>query len=390
MNSNSKWSSHIAPTYAPPTISLTEGFGSWVVDVNGKKYLDFISGIAVSSLGHSHPVVGEAIMKQWKKLAHVSNLYSTEITAELAFKLLEISGFKHGKVFFCNSGAEANEAAIKYVRANKNRSNFVSLNDSFHGRTMGALSITGQSEKRKPFLPLLPKVKFVDPNNLQALEKSVTKRTGGLWLEIIQGEAGVIPLTTEFIRKASEISATKNALLIVDEVQTGFGRTGKWFAFHGHEIEPDLVPIAKSLGAGLPMGALLVKEQYGDLIGPGGHGSTFGGNPTVAAGALAMIEVIEKENLIANARFREEQIRHHLNNIAEIKLIRGSGLLIGVVLHRDIAKEVEVQCRENGLLINSPRPNVLRLAPPLNVSESEIRESMDILVSSIKEVGNVC
>lgn len=383
-----KWQSVIAPTYAQPEIKLMTGKGTRVFDESGKSYLDFLAGIAVNSLGHCHPAISEAIGKQSKTLGHVSNLYANPIAEELAHRLLEVSGFEYGKVFFCNSGAEANEAAIKYVKAACPGKNLVSLEGGFHGRTIGALSITGQSEKRRPFEPLLKNVSFIEPNSSKQI-KRINRRTGGVWLEMIQGEGGVLPLTESFVNEVVQKTKKVNALLVVDEVQTGIGRTGNWFAFQHSGIKPDLVPIAKGLGGGLPIGALLISKDLASTIKPGGHGTTYGGNPIAAASALAVLQTIESENLMANVIQMSQILRNELLNLSDIAEVRGSGLLIGVVFKSEIAKAVAGNAQELGLLINAVRPNVIRIAPPLNVLKEEVLEATQILtLATIKAVEN--
>lgn len=383
-----KWQSVIAPTYAQPEIKLMTGKGTRVFDESGKSYLDFLAGIAVNSLGHCHPAISEAIGKQSKALGHVSNLYANPIAEELAHRLLEVSGFEYGKVFFCNSGAEANEAAIKYVKAARPGKNLVSLEGGFHGRTIGALSITGQSEKRRPFEPLLKNVSFIEPNSSKQI-KRINRRTGGVWLEMIQGEGGVLPLTESFVNEVVQKTKKVDALLVVDEVQTGIGRTGYWFAFQHSGIRPDLVPIAKGLGGGLPIGALLISKDLASTIKPGGHGTTYGGNPIAAASALAVLQTIESENLMANVIQMSQILRNELLNLSDIAEVRGSGLLIGVVFKSEIAKAVAGNAQELGLLVNAVRPNVIRIAPPLNVLKEEVLEATQILtLATIKAVEN--
>jgi acetylornithine/N-succinyldiaminopimelate aminotransferase len=391
MNSKiNTWSSVIASTYAQPEITLVAGQGTKVQDDSGKSYLDFISGIAVNALGHAHPAIVDAVSHQVSKLGHVSNLVSNPIAEELAAKLLEKLEMPNGRIFFCNSGAEANEAAFKYARAHKAKSKMVSLTGGFHGRTAAALSLTGQPEKREKFAPLISNIKFIEPNDHKLIKRTISKKVGGVWLEIIQGEAGVFPLDSEFIATIAKRSRDVNALLVVDEVQTGMGRTGSWFAFQKFSLAPDLVPLAKGLGGGLPIGALAISEEHRDLIGPGGHGTTFGGNPIAAAAALAVISVIENENLLQNVIAHSQLIRNELLDFEGVLNVRGDGLLLGVVLVADVSKEVERLATANGLLVNSVRPNVIRLAPPLNVTSSEVISALSILKDAIgKAVSGV-
>ncbi len=379
------WDSVIAGTYANPKIKLTSGFGSRVVDDSGKSYLDFLAGIAVNSLGHGHPAIVEAVSRQSGKLGHVSNLYANPVSEQLADKLLNLISFTDGRIFFCNSGAEANEAAIKYVRAAKPKSRLLSLEGGFHGRTIGALSITGQIEKREPFQPLLQKVDFIEPNNIRKL-KSISRKTGGIWLEIIQGEGGVLPLTDDYLSSVSKRASELKALLVVDEVQTGIGRTGNWFAFQDTELKPDLVPMAKGLGGGLPIGALAVSKDYKSAIRPGGHGTTYGGNPIAAAASLAVLQTIESQNLLENVNVMSDLLRMELSTLPGLSEVRGKGLLLGLVFDRPIAKDIESAALHLGLLINAVRSNVIRLAPPLNISKSETLEAVQILQSAVKQV----
>lgn len=380
------WDSVIAGTYASPKIKLVSGTGSRVFDDAGKSYLDFLAGIAVNSLGHGHPAIVEAVSRQSGKLGHVSNLYANPVSEQLADKLLSLVGFADGRIFFCNSGAEANEAAIKYVRAAKPKSRLLSLEGGFHGRTIGALSITGQIEKREPFQPLLQKIDFIGPNNMREI-KSISRKTGGIWLEIIQGEGGVNPLTNEYLLSVSKRAAEIDALLVVDEVQTGIGRTGNWFAFQDTELKPDLVTMAKGLGGGLPIGALAISKDYKSVIKPGGHGTTYGGNPIAAAASLAVLEIIESENLIDNVKAISELLLLELSTLPGLSEVRGKGLLLGLVFENPIAKEIESVALQLGLLINPVRSNVIRLAPPLNISKTEALEAVQILKAALKQVG---
>ncbi len=378
----------IASTYARPAIELVRGEGTVVFDSAGKKYLDFLAGIAVNALGHAHPAIIDAVTRQISQLGHVSNLVSNPVAAKLADKLLEILNMPNGRIFFCNSGAEANEAAFKYVRAHKSGSNLVSLINGFHGRTTAALSVTGQTEKRKQFEPLIKNVTFLEVNKTKKVKSVINKKVGGVWLEIIQGEAGVVPLDEDFIKTVASRTRDVDALLVVDEVQTGIGRTGKWFSYQEFDLQPDLVPLAKGLGGGLPIGALGISEAHIDLIKAGGHGSTFGGNPVTAAAALAVIDTIENEDLLLNVLNMEGLIRKNLVLDANVSEIRGTGLLLGIVLTSDRAKAVEKLCLDMGLIINAVRPNVIRLAPPLNVNDLQVISAMDILSSAIAKVGS--
>jgi acetylornithine aminotransferase len=340
-----------------------------------------LSGIAVNALGHSHPSIIEAVSKQIKILDHVSNLYSNNVIEQLSEKISFISGI-NGKIFFCNSGAESIEAALKLSRLT-GRKKVVSLKNSFHGRTMGALSITGQESKQKPFKPLLKNIKFIDSQKISRISRSVSRKTAAFFIETIQGEGGVVNLSKEFIDQARYVTKKKNSLLVIDEIQTGFGRTGNWFHHQKFDIKPDVICVAKALGGGLPMGAMIVSEKYSDLFTPGQHGSTFGGNPVVAKAALAVIETIEKENLLENATNMGILFGKLMSKNENVKTITGDGLLIGVKLKQLIAKEVEQECQKLGLLINAVKEDTLRIAPPLIVDSQHISRSVEIIEDAI-------
>ncbi|NBO78334.1 MAG: acetylornithine transaminase [Actinobacteria bacterium] len=378
---NNKFNRYLLSNYSSPNIQIVQGEGLYLKDSNGNIYLDFLSGIAVNALGHSHPSIIEAVSKQIKILDHVSNLYSNNVIEQLSEKISSISGI-NGKIFFCNSGAESIEAALKLSRLT-GRKKIVSLENSFHGRTMGALSITGQESKQKPFKPLIKNIKFIDSQKISRISRSVSRKTAAFFIETIQGEGGVINLSKEFIYQARYVTQKKNSLLVIDEIQTGFGRTGNWFHHQKFDIKPDVICVAKALGGGLPMGAMIVSEKYSDLFTPGQHGSTFGGNPVVAKAALAVIETIEKENLLENAKnmgilFGELMIKNE-----NVKTITGDGLLIGVKLKQLIAKEVEQECQKLGLLINAVKEDTLRIAPPLIVDSQQISRSVEIIEDAI-------
>ena len=378
---NNKFNRYLLSNYSSPNIQIVQGEGLYLKDSNGNIYLDFLSGIAVNALGHSHPSIIEAVCKQIKILDHVSNLYSNNVIEQLSEKISFISGI-NGKIFFCNSGAESIEAALKLSRLT-GRKKIVSLENSFHGRTMGALSITGQESKQKPFKPLIKNIKFIDSQKISRISRSVSRKTAAFFIETIQGEGGVINLSKEFIYQARYVTQKKNSLLVIDEIQTGFGRTGNWFHHQKFDIKPDVICVAKALGGGLPMGAMIVSEKYSDLFTPGQHGSTFGGNPVVAKAALAVIETIEKENLLENAKnmgilFGELMIKNE-----NVKTITGDGLLIGVKLKQLIAKEVEQECQKLGLLINAVKEDTLRIAPPLIVDSQQISRSVEIIEDAI-------
>ena len=367
--------------YSKPSIQIVQGEGLYLKDSEGNIYLDFLSGIAVNALGHSHPAVVEAVSKQIRTLDHVSNLYSNDVAEELSSKLSEISGI-NGKVFFCNSGAESIEAEIKLSRLT-GKKKMVSLKNSFHGRTVGALSVTGQELKQKPFRPLLGNVKFIDSEKIRHIKRHVNRRTAALFLETIQGEGGVINLSEEFVVTAREVTQKKKSLLVVDEIQTGIGRTGYWFHHHKFNISPDVICVAKALGGGLPMGAIIVGNDFADLFKPGSHGSTFGGNPVVAKAALAVIDTIEKDNLLENAKKMGDLFRNLIYSNQQVKTITGEGLLIGVKLKGNFAKNIEIQCQKLGLLLNAVKDDTLRLAPPLIVESQQITRAVEIINDAI-------
>ena len=382
------WNNIFLNNYGTPTIELVEGEGVVVKDSQGNIYLDFLSGIAVNALGHAHPAVIDAVSKQIRKLSHTSNFYANEPAINLAEKLIAISNLD-AKVFFCNSGAEANEAAIKLSRRT-GKKNLIAANNSFHGRTMGSLSITGQLTKQKPFKPLLSDVQFIDINSKSGVRK-IRRKTAAVFLESIQGEGGVTPCTNEFLKAVRAKTIKTKSLLVMDEVQTGLGRTGQWFGYENAGITPDVVTLAKALGGGLPMGAILVTGDAKELFEPGQHGSTFGGNPVVASAALATIDVIEKENLLENSLNMGELLIKLINQIDGVTEVRGRGLLLGVELTELAAKDVELECRKMGLLLNAVTEKTLRLAPALIVNIEQVKRCSEIIddaIKSLKKSGN--
>jgi len=367
----------VLPTYARADVTIVRGEGARVWDDEGRRYLDFGTGIAVVPLGHRHPGVTAAAHAQLDELWHASNLYWTEPMLRLAGLLSERLG--GGRAFFCNSGAEANEAALKVARKATGRARIVALEGGFHGRTFGALSATGQPAKWEGFGPLVPGVSFARPNDVESLEAAVAP--GGelavIVLEPILGEGGIVPLKEEFVNAAAEIAREVGALLLVDEVQSGLGRTGTFFAYEQLGIEPDLVTMAKGLANGLPIGALLARDGVADAIGPGDHGSTFGGNPVAAAAACAVVDAIDNE-LLANVVARGEQLVAGLSGLPRVREVRGRGLMLAAVLDGE-AGEVVDACREHGLLVLTAGADVLRLLPPLVVSADEVDEALGIL-----------
>jgi acetylornithine/N-succinyldiaminopimelate aminotransferase len=367
----------VLPTYARADLTVVRGEGCRVWDDEGRAYLDFGAGIAVVGLGHRHPAVTEATHAQLDRLWHASNLYWTEPMLRLAGLLSERLG--GGQAFFCNSGAEANEAALKVARKATGRSGIVALEGGFHGRTYGALSATGQPGKWEGFGPLVPGFSFARPNDVESLEAAVAPggELAAILLEPVLGEGGVLPLEEGFVRAAAEIAREVGALLCVDEVQAGLGRTGTFFAYEQLGIEPDLVTLAKGLGNGLPIGALLVREGIADTIGPGDHGSTFGGNPVASAAACAVVEAID-DALLENVAARGAQLSAGLEELPGVREVRGRGLLLAGLLDRDAASVVD-ECRARGLLVLTAGPDVLRLLPPLVVTEAEVDQALGVL-----------
>jgi acetylornithine aminotransferase len=377
------WNNIFLNNYGTPAIELVAGEGVIVKDSQGSIYLDFLSGIAVNSLGHAHPVIIEAVSDQIKKLSHTSNFYANDPSIKLAEKLIAITNFD-AKVFFCNSGTEANEAAIKLSRRT-GKKQLIAAHNSFHGRTMGSLSITGQLAKQKPFEPLIGDVKFIDINTKSGVRK-IRRKSSAVFLESIQGEGGVTPCNDEFLQSVRSKTIKTKTLLVMDEVQTGLGRTGNWFGYEKSGIKPDVITLAKGLGGGLPMGAMLVTGEAKELFEPGQHGSTFGGNPVVASAALATLNFIEKEDLLNNATNMGQLLIKLITQIEGVTEVRGRGLLLGVGLKEVMAKEVELECRNLGLLLNAVTENTLRLAPALIVNIDQVKRCAEIIDDAIRNV----
>jgi acetylornithine/N-succinyldiaminopimelate aminotransferase len=365
----------LLPTYARADLELVRGYGCRVWDARGREYLDFGGGIAVVSLGHCHPNPLAAAHQQLDRLWHVSNLYRTQPAEELAALLSQ--RFGGAQAFFCNSGAEAVEAALKYARKASGKAGVVAVEGGFHGRTMGALSATGQPAKRAPFDPLVPGVRFVPPNDVDALSTAVDDEIGLILLEPILGEGGVVPLSPEFVGAA----ATLPPLLCLDEVQTGVGRTGTFFAFEQLGVRPDLVTLAKGLANGLPIGALVVADDVAGAFTPGDHGSTFGGNPVSAAAASAVVEAIDDE-LLENVRARGSELVDGLAKLSGVTCVRGRGLLIGVETVAP-AGDVVAAARAEGLLVLTAGENVVRLAPPLTVGADDVALALSVLATVV-------
>ncbi len=384
---------------------MTRGEGAYLWDAEGRRYLDFLAGIAVNSLGHAHPVFVEAIAKQAATLAHVSNYFATPPQLELAARLKRLAGTgESGRVYFGNSGAEANEAAFKLARlhgaansgaANSGAANnggasrprILALKSAFHGRTMGTLALTGKPAMQEPFLPMVPGVEFID-STIEALDAALDDRVAALFVEPIKGEAGVLDLPPGYLQAARELTERHGALLILDEIQTGAGRTGKWFAFQHAGITPDAITVAKGIGGGFPIGALITFGAASDLFYPGTHGSTFGGNALGTAVAGAVLAEIESAGLVQNAADRGVQLRAAVDGI-DSELIagcRGQGLLIGVGLRHPVAHAVVAAAQQHGLIINAPNDDTIRLVPPLTIGDVEIDEFVVLFTAALKTV----
>ena len=387
MKDQERWHAALQNNYGVPSITLVKGEGAVVWDVDGKRYLDFLGGIATNVLGHAHPVIVKAVTERIGKLGHVSNLYSHKPGIELAEKLQDLANDPTARVFFCNSGAEANEAAIKISRLT-GRKQIVATVGGFHGRTAGALSITGQEAKRAPFEPLLSGVKFVEFGDVLAMQKAVSKNTAMVILECIQGENGVVVPDAGYLRKVRAICDQNGALLAIDAVQTGMGRTGDWFGYETEGIKPDIITLAKGLGGGLPLGAMITLGEKTPAFKPGEHGSTFGGNPVSCAAANAAIDFIVKKNLLKQVSTSGKYLKANLAKVPGVVDVRGRGLLIGIILEANVAAAVVAKATRNGLLINAPSKNVIRLAPPLIVNKKELNEFIKIFSRTLNEVLN--
>ncbi|OMC13737.1 acetylornithine aminotransferase [Mycolicibacter heraklionensis] len=367
-----RWSAVMMNNYGTPALALVSGQGAVVTDEAGKSYLDLLGGIAVNVLGHRHPAVIEAVTVQLNTLGHTSNLYATEPGIALAEGLVDHLGAP-ARVFFCNSGTEANEVAFKMTRLT-GKTKIVAAQGAFHGRTMGSLALTGQPDKQAPFEPLPGEVVHVPYGDTKALAAAVDSDTAAVFLEPIMGEGGVVTPPAGYLAEARGITAAHGALLVLDEVQTGIGRTGAFFAHQHDGITPDIVTLAKGLGGGLPIGACLAVGAAGDLLTPGLHGSTFGGNPVCTAAALAVLRTLAADDLIAHAATLGKTLSHGIEELGHplVDHVRGKGLLAGVVLTEPKAKAVEAAARDAGFLVNAAAAGVVRLAPPLIVTEEQI------------------
>jgi acetylornithine aminotransferase len=372
------WDEVFMANYGTPSLTLVSGSGNKVKDSDGNEYLDFLGGIATNILGHAHPAITTAVTEQLNQLTHVSNFYAHPQGLRLAEELQSLVGDQSARTFFCNSGAEANEAALKISRLT-GRKKIVAFVNSFHGRTMGALSMTGQKSKREPFKPLIPHISFLPYGDEKALKRGISRRTAMVIVEPIQGEAGVITPPSGFLRKIRERTDEVGALLAVDEVQTGMGRTGKWFAYQSEGITPDIITLAKGLGGGLPLGATLGLGKAGQLLQAGSHGSTFGGSPTSCAAALAAINVIKKEGLLGSVEALGEMLKTEGRKIPGVKEVRGSGLLIGIELLKPDAKEIQRELENRRILVNSPNPSTIRIAPALITNKADVMHFLQTL-----------
>ena len=384
---------YVMSTYAPPSIALVEGSGANVWDAEGNEYLDFVSGIAVTNIGHCHPKMVRAVQDQVETLVHVSNLFYNEKQPLLAKALSERSGLPGAKCFFCNSGAEANEGLIKLARlwgSTKGKYEVVTMRQSFHGRTLATLTATGQEKVQKGFGPLPEGFVYANFNDLQSVEEAITPKTSAVLVEALQGEGGVIPAEPEFMAGLRTLCDEKGILLLCDEVQCGMGRTGKWFAFQHCGVVPDAFSLAKGLGNGFPIGAVVAGEKLADTFQPGHHATTFGGTPLACAAALSVIDVIEEEALLTNAMmmgayFIEGLCAIALKHKKWIAQVRGLGLLLGLVL--DVpALPLQKKLQEKGLLTLATAGNVLRLLPPLNVTAPEIEQALKLIGEACAEL----
>jgi len=389
MNLQQRWQASMMDNYGTPPLALVRGEGATVWDADGKSYTDLLGGIAVNVLGHAHPAVVEAVTRQIATLGHVSNLYIAEPPVALAEQLLAKLG-RGGRVFFCNSGAEANEAAFKLSRRT-GRTHIVAASGAFHGRTMGALAMTGQPAKADPFRPLPGEVTHVPYGDVEALRAAVTDETAMVMLEPIQGENGVLVPPPGYLAAARDITLAHDTLLALDEVQTGIGRTGGWFAHQADGIEPDIVTLAKGLGGGLPLGACLAFGDAARFLTPGSHGTTFGGNPVSCAAGLAVLATIEREDLLDHVKRLSERLRRAIEAIDRPLLagVRGAGLLLGVVLTRSVSGVVAERLRDAGFLVNAVAPDAIRLAPPLILTTEQADAfvaALDVALDGVDDV----
>ena len=379
-----RWNASLQGNYGKPAITLVKGKGIVVTDADGEIYMDFLGGIATNILGHAHPAIVKAVTKQVSTLSHVSNFYAHPNAIELAEKLTAMTGDKKAKVFFCQSGAEANEAALKLSRRT-GRVRIVAAQGAFHGRTMGALSLTGQPSKREPFLPLIKGVKHVPFGDIDAMRKAVSKKTAMVIIEPIMGEAGVIVPPADYLQQLRQLCDKNGSLLVIDAVQTGMGRTGDWFGYEYSGITPDVITLAKGLGGGLPLGAMIALGKAAELFQPGDHGSTFGGNPVTTAAAIATIDFIESQQILNKVKKQGANLIQELALIPGVKEVRGAGLLLGIELVSLKASDVSDSMREAGVLVNAANATTIRIAPALIVSDTQIAKFISIFKKVISD-----
>jgi acetylornithine/N-succinyldiaminopimelate aminotransferase len=379
-----RWDSSLQNNYGKPSIALVKGKGILVTDADGKTYMDFLGGIATSILGHAHPAIVKAVTKQMSILSHVSNFYAHPNAISLAEKLTAMTGDKNAKVFFCQSGAEANEAALKLSRRT-GKVRVVAAQGAFHGRTMGALSLTGQPSKREPFLPLIKGVKHVPYGDIDAMRKAISKKTAMVIIEPIMGEAGVIVPPQDYLQQLRQLCDKNGALLVIDAVQTGMGRTGDWFGYEYSGITPDVITLAKGLGGGLPLGAMIALGKAADLFQPGDHGSTFGGNPVTTAAGLAAIDFIESKEILGKVEKQGAHLIQELALIPGVKEVRGAGLLLGIELESLKASVIADAMRNAGVLVNAANASTIRIAPALIVSDAQITKFISIFKKVITD-----
>ena len=380
------WIQNLMSNYATPSITLVKGKGSIVIDADGNKYIDMLGGIATNILGHSHPCVVSAVSRQIKTLSHVSNFYAHPNVIELAQILVRLTGNKESRVFFAQSGAEVNEAAIKLSRKT-GRTRIVATTGSFHGRTVGSLSLTGQSSKRTAFLPLLKNVKHVPFGDIKRAKRAINSRTAMVIVEPIMGEAGVIVPPSDYLKELRSICTAHGVLLVIDAVQTGIGRTGQWFGYEYSGIQPDVITVAKGLGAGLPLAAMIAVGKSAQLFEPGDHGSTFGGNPVTTGASVAAIKWIEKNKILAKCKADFKYIHSSLHSLPGVREVRGAGLLIGIALEKDVSRNVAERLQAGGILVNAANPNTIRIAPALTISKKEIAKFIKVFKEVMSDVS---
>lgn len=383
-----RWGQVLSNTYGTPPVAIVSGKGATVTDEDGKEYIDMLAGIAVNSLGYAHPAIVEAVSTQVATVGHVSNLFASKPVVEAAGKLLEKVGDSDARVFFSNSGAEANEAAFKLARLTGRR-RILAAHHGFHGRTMGSLAMTGQPAKRKAFEPFPGGVEFYtygDIDYLTTLVEQNPEDTSAIILEPIQGETGVIPAPDGSLSAVRELCTKHGILMIVDEVQTGVGRTGDFFAFQHENVLPDVITMAKGLGAGMPIGATIARGQAKDLFTPGSHGTTFGGNPVSCAAAATVLELVDAP-FLADVSRKGEWLRTELAQSPAVQSVRGRGLMLGVVLNKSVATDVVAAGLQHGLILNAPSSEVVRLTPPLVITDEELAQAVERLHKVLEDFG---